>query len=36
MPGGTLGVGFHLDDGAVTDLYLEGPARAVFRGTVEV
>ncbi len=36
MPGGTLGVGFHLDDGAVTDLYLEGPSRAVFRGTVEV
>ena len=36
MPGGTLGVGFHLDDGAVTELYLEGPAVTVFRATVEV
>lgn len=36
MPGGTLGVGFQLNDGAVADLYLEGPAVAVFRGTVEV
>ena len=36
MPGGTLAVGFRLADGAVTDLYLEGPAVAVFRGTVEV
>ncbi len=36
MPGGTLGVGFRLDDGAVRDLYLEGPAEAVFRGTVEI
>lgn len=36
MPGGTLGVGFHLDGEAVTDLFLEGPAEVVFRGTVEV
>lgn len=36
MPGGTLTVGFHLDDGTVTDLYLEGPAVTVYRGSVEV
>lgn len=37
MPGGTLHVGFRLAGGErVTDLYLEGPAEAVFRGTVEV
>ena len=33
MPGGTLGVGFRLEDGAVRDLYLEGPAVSVYRGT---
>lgn len=36
MPGGTLRVGFTLDDGAVRDVYLEGPADIVFRGTIEV
>lgn len=36
MPGGTLSVGFRLDGEAVSDLYLEGPAEAVYRGTVEV
>ena len=36
MPGGQLTVGFEYADGAITDLYLEGPARTVFRGTVEV
>jgi diaminopimelate epimerase len=36
MPGGTLGVGFTLEDGQVSGLYLEGPAEAVFRGSVEI
>jgi diaminopimelate epimerase len=36
MPGGTLMVGFEVTDGAIRDVYLEGPARFVFRGTVEV
>ncbi len=35
MPGGTLSVGFHIDGEDVRDLYLEGPAVAVFRGTFE-
>lgn len=36
MPGGTLSVGFDVDDDGVENLYLEGPAEFVFRGTVEV
>lgn len=36
MPGGTLGVGFEVRGDAVHDLYLEGPAVVVFRGTFEV
>ncbi len=36
MPGGVLTVGFELTGDVVSDLYLEGPAEAVFRGTIEV
>lgn len=36
MPGGTLRIGFRLDGDAVHDVYLEGPAEVVFRGTIEV
>lgn len=36
MPGGTLTVGFTPDGDTVRDVYLEGPAETVFRGTVEV
>lgn len=36
MPGGTLTVGFKADGESVRDVYLEGPAQFVFRGTVEV
>ena len=36
MPGGTLRVGFTLNEGLVQDLYLEGPAVKVFRGTMDV
>lgn len=36
MPGGTLGVGFRRDGEDITELYLEGPAETVYRGTVEV
>lgn len=36
MPGGTLRVGFTVTDGSVKDLYLEGPAVKVFRGTMDV
>ncbi|MEZ4702916.1 MAG: diaminopimelate epimerase [Rhodothermales bacterium] len=36
MPGGVLGVGFELDGDDISGLYLEGPAVAVFRGTLEV
>lgn len=36
MPGGTLTVGFDLDGDAVTNLFLEGPAETVYRGSVEV
>lgn len=36
MPGGVLTVGFELNGEDVSDLYLEGPAETVFRGTVEV
>lgn len=36
MPGGTLRVGFRVEGGTVTDLYLEGPVAQTFRGTVEV
>lgn len=36
MPGGLLRVGFRLEGEAVHDLYLEGPAEVVYRGTVEV
>jgi len=36
MPGGVLHVGFRRNGGVVSDLYLEGPAVTVFRGTVEV
>ena len=41
MPGGTLRVGFTVNgkatgDSAIQDLYLEGPAVKVFRGTMDV
>lgn len=36
MPGGTLTVGFKADGDRVRDVYLEGPAQFVFRGTVDV
>lgn len=36
MPGGRLTVGFSLNGSDIKELYLEGPAEAVFRGTVEV
>ncbi len=36
MPGGVLGVGFERNGETVSDLYLEGPATTVFRGTIEV
>ena len=36
MPGGVLTVGFTVEGDTVTDVYLEGPAAFVFRGTVEV
>lgn len=36
MPGGTLRVGLRMEaDQAVTDLYLEGPAVKVYRGTID-
>jgi diaminopimelate epimerase len=35
MPGGRLTVGFRLEEWGVQDLYLEGPAEAVYRGTFE-
>lgn len=35
MPGGRLTVGFRLEERGVQDLYLEGPAEAVYRGTFE-
>ena len=35
MPGGRLTVGFRLEEGGVQDLYLEGPAEVVYRGTFE-
>ncbi len=35
MPGGGLRVGLTAADGAVSDLYLEGPAVKVFRGTID-
>jgi diaminopimelate epimerase len=36
MPGGTLRVGFTVADGLIKNLYLEGPAVKVFRGTMDV
>jgi diaminopimelate epimerase len=36
MPGGVLKIGFRLEGEDVRDLYLEGPAESVYRGTVEV
>lgn len=36
MPGGVLGVEIEYDQGEIAHLYLEGPAEAVYRGTVEV
>ena len=36
MPGGLLTVGFRLEGDDVRDVYLEGPAEVVFRGTVEL
>lgn len=36
MPGGTLTVGFKTDGREFSELYLEGPAETVFRGTVEI
>ncbi len=35
MPGGTLTVGFRFEGRLVEDLYLEGPAEVVYRGTFE-
>lgn len=35
MPGGTLHVGLTVTEGQVSDVYLEGPAVKVFRGTVD-
>ncbi len=35
MPGGTLTVGFRLDGDRVDDVFLEGPAEVVYRGTFE-
>lgn len=36
MPGGVLTVGFEIEAGQIVDLYLEGEARQVFRGTFEL
>lgn len=36
MPGGTLTVGFRLESDAVEEVYLEGPAEVVYRGTFEM
>lgn len=36
MPGGILTVGFKLAGEAISDLFLEGPAEVVFRGTIEI
>lgn len=36
MPGGVLTVGFRPGDDDETELFLEGPAEVVFRGTVEI
>jgi diaminopimelate epimerase len=36
MPGGTLTVGFEATEDDIQDVYLEGPADFVYRGTVEV
>lgn len=35
MPGGVLGVGFEKVGSDITDLFLEGPAKTVYRGTFE-
>ncbi len=35
MPGGRLIVGIRLEGGGIRDIYLEGPAEVVFRGTFE-
>ena len=36
MPGGLLTVGFRIEEGQAKDVFLEGPADVVFRGTIEV
>ena len=36
MPGGTLTIGFELTQGRASNLYMEGPAESVFRGTLEM
>lgn len=36
MPGGTLGVGFKIVNDEVQDLFLEGPAEFVYRGSLEL
>ena len=36
MPGGTLGVGYAVDNGAVSQVYLLGNVETVYRGTLEV
>lgn len=36
MPGGRLVVGFRLEGATISELYLEGPADVVYRGTFEV
>lgn len=36
MPGGALGVGFSRRGNMVTELYLEGPAETIYRGSLEL
>ena len=36
MPGGVLTVGYQREEDALTEVYLEGPAVSVFRGTLDV
>ena len=36
MPGGTLGVGYTVEEGTVSNVYLLGNVETVYRGTLEV
>ena len=36
MRGGLLGVGFETENDVISNVYLEGPAEAVFRGSIEI